>query len=172
MREEIKLKPISDNIIKPISEQDLPFCLEVIRNSFATVATDFRLTEQNCPNHTSFMKIDKLNYHFFNGFYMFGYFNENKIIGYVSLSKTENIGVYELHNLSVLPEFRHLGCGKKLIDFCKNTVKSLEGNKIIIGITEENIVLKNWYLQNGFIHKGTKIFEHLPFTVGFMEWEI
>jgi hypothetical protein len=48
-------------------------------------------------------------------------------------------------------------------------VKELGGHKISIGIIEENTVLKRWYSNNGFIHLGTKTFDHLPFTVGFME---
>lgn len=48
----------------------------------------------------------------------------------------------------------------------------LAANKIKIGIVEENTILKEWYEKIGFVHTGTKKFEHLPFTVGFMEIEI
>ena len=41
-----------------------------------------------------------------------------------------------------------------------------------IGIVEENTVLKNWYAAYGFIHIGTKKFEHLPFTSGYMKMEV
>ena len=30
-------------------------------------------------------------------------------------------------------------------------------------------VLKNWYISNGFVHTGTKKFDHLPFTSGYLE---
>jgi hypothetical protein len=46
------------------------------------------------------------------------------------------------------------------------------GNKITIGIIDENTVLKDWYSANGFIHTGVKRYEHLPFAVGYMEWEL
>jgi hypothetical protein len=39
-----------------------------------------------------------------------------------------------------------------------------------IGIIEESTILKNWYIENGFIHTGTKRYEHLPFTSGYLEW--
>lgn len=29
---------------------------------------------------------------------------------------------------------------------------------------------QNWYSSNGFVHKGTRKFDHLTFTVGVMEW--
>ena len=75
-----------------------------------------------------------------------------------------------MNNVSILPECRHLSYGKALLDFCKEKVKELGGSKITIVIVEDNIVLKDWYTANGFIHTGTKQFEHLPFTVGYMEW--
>ena len=43
------------------------------------------------------------------------------------------------------------------------------GRLMFYVVREENIKLKNWYVANGFIHTGTKQFNHLPFTVGFME---
>ena len=43
---------------------------------------------------------------------------------------------------------------------------------ITIGILEENKVLKEWYIKNGFVCNGTRKFEHLPFTVGFMSCKI
>lgn len=41
--------------------------------------------------------------------------------------------------------------------------------RIHTGIIEENERLKRWYLANGFVHMGTRVFPHLPFTVGFLE---
>ena len=42
------------------SKEQLNTCLEIINKSFITVADEFGLTEENCPNHTAFMPIDKL----------------------------------------------------------------------------------------------------------------
>ena len=41
-----------------------------------------------------------------------------------------------------------------------------------IGIIEENVRLRAWYEGLGFVHTGTRVFAHLPFTVGFMELPI
>lgn len=101
---------------------------------------------------------------------MFLYEYNNAIVGYFSLSL--NDGIAELNNLSVLPEYRHLGIGKELVDCAADYSKNTLGiNKIKIGIIEENTVLKEWYKALGFVHTGTRKFEHLPFTVGFMELE-
>ena len=91
------------------------------------------------------------------------------MVGFASLTKIEG-GTYEMNDVAILPEYRHYGYGKELLDFCKDKVAELRGAKITIGIIEENSVLKQWYAANGFIHTGTKILDGLPFTVGFMEW--
>jgi hypothetical protein len=51
-------------------------------------------------------------------------------------------------------------------------IKESGGNKVTISITEENTVLKNWYTAYGFVHTGTKKFEQLPLTSGYMELEV
>jgi len=51
-------------IIKQINQSDLIFAAEVIRESFATVAKEFNITEQNCPNYTGFITIEKLQNHY------------------------------------------------------------------------------------------------------------
>jgi len=158
-------------MIKPLEYKELVSCVKVIRESFATVARDFELTEQNCPNHTSFIKLEKLQNQFNKGTLMFGYFCDDEIVGYVSLTKIDNL-TYELNNLSILPEYRHKGYGTELIDFCKAKVKEFGGGKITIGIIEENSILKDWYAAYGFIHTETQKFENLPFTVGFMGLDV
>lgn len=158
------------SIIK-VTKDNLPECLDVIHQSFATVAADFGLTEENCPKHTSFIPISYLETQMKWGWLMFGLYTDERIIGYMSLSK-EADKAYELHNLAVLPEFRHLGFGTQLLDYAKETVKSLGGSKIKIGIIEESTVLKNWYIANGFEHTGSKKFDHLPFTSGYLEWKV
>lgn len=155
--------------IYPVRAYQLPDCLDVIHKSFATVAKEFNLTRENSPKHTSFMPPEKMQEQMQRGWYMFGLTESEKLVGYAALSD-ENNGVYELNNLAVLPEYRHNGYGKLLLDHAKEKVREFGGQKIVIGIIEESAVLKEWYLTSGFIHTGTKKFDHLPFTVGFMEW--
>lgn len=155
-------------IVQITKPEALPACLEVIHRSFKTVAEEFGLTPENCPKHTSFMPIYFLTTQMDWGWHMFGLYHEGQLVGYMSLSK-ESDTVYELHNLAVLPEYRHKGFGKKMLDFAKETVQSLGGHTIKIGIIEESTILKNWYESNGFVHIGTKQFDHLPFTSGYLE---
>lgn len=157
-------------VIHEVDKPELQECLEVIHQSFGTVAEQFGLTRENCPKHTSFIPISFLETQRDWGWHMYALYAGKKIIGYMSISK-EGEDVYELHNLAVLPEYRHKGFGKILLDHAKEVVKSLGGNRIKIGIIEESTVLKDWYIANGFAHIGTKKFDHLPFTSGYLEWK-
>lgn len=155
-------------IIQVKNKEQLNICLDIIRNSFITVAEEFGLTENNCPSHTAFMTVDKLEKQFDNGRLMFLFYQDAVPVGYFYLAKSGD-NEWELNNLAVLPEYRQLGIGKAMVDYAVATVKSYDGNKISIGIIEENTKLKNWYLKLGFTHVSKRKFEHLPFTVGFME---
>ena len=111
-----------------IRQTQIYFVAEVIRTSFASVAAEFELTEQNCPNHTSFITVDKIQRHLDSGWLMYGLYENKRLVGYVSLSK-ESDAVYELRNLAVLPECRHKNYGRQLLDFCKTKLKELNGIK-------------------------------------------
>lgn len=158
-------------MIRPVTGNELPDCLEVICKSFATVAEEFGLTRENCPGHTSFMKIEKLQSQYDSGCKMFGYYHNDLMVGFFGLSKSSDYD-YELQHLAVLPEYRHNGYGKAMLDYAKMKVIDMGGRKIKIGIIDESARLKNWYMANGFKHTGVHKFNHLPFTVGFMECEL
>ncbi len=156
--------------ISKVTQSELSECLEVIHQSFKTVREEFGLTQENCPKHTSFIPLFFLEAQISWGWHMYALYVENKIVGYMSLSK-ESEDAFELHNLAVLPEYRHNGFGKLLLDHAKKEVNALGGSTIKIGIIEESDVLKNWYISNGFTHIGIKKFDHLPFTSGYLEWK-
>ncbi len=158
-------------IKKISSDAELEAILEVIHRSHATVAAEFGLTHENCPKHTSFLPLIFLQTQRGWGWIMAGLYDGEAPIGYVSLSDAGE-SAWELHNLSVIPEYRHNGCGKMLLDFAKDSVKEAGGSRIKIGIIEENARLRRWYEENGYRHIGIKKFEHLPFTTGFMELRI
>lgn len=155
--------------ILPIEREQLPQVLELIHKSFATVAANLGLTRENCPGHTSFMPMEKLENFFDWGLLMYGFYEDKKLVGYFMLAKQED-GHYDLNNLAVLPEKRHLGYGAKMIAFAKQKVTELGGKKIKVGIIEDSWIIKNYYQWNGFVHIGTQKYDHLPFTVGYLEW--
>ena len=160
-------------MIKEIAQDDLKECAKVIRDSFATVAAEFDITEENAPRFTAFATDEgRLNWHL-NGEHrpMFGYVSDGRIVGYYSLLLLDN-NECELNNLSVLPAYRHDGIGGKLLEHAFAKAEELNCTKMKLGIVEENTVLRKWYETFGFVHVGTQKFEFFPFTCGYMEKEI
>ena len=157
--------------IHSIKPYELESALRIIRNSFATVADEFHLTKENCPGHTTFITLEKLKTRYDSGDRMYMYTLDSVPVGVFSLKQLD-YETWELDHLAVLPEYRHSGIGKELLEFAEKTIQVQNGKLLKIGIMEENVKLKQWYMQNGFLSTGTKRFAHLPFTVGFMEKRI
>jgi len=156
-------------MIRKLESSAFSLATEVIRTSFATVANDLGITEENCPKYVGFITTaERLETHREWGWFQYGFYENEQLAGYISISK-ENSGAFELHNLSVLPHLRHKGFGKQLLDYSLEKIKEMGGKKVEISIVEENTVLKEWYTAYGFIHTGTKKYDHLPFTSGYME---
>ena len=161
------------NMIKEIHEKDIAECVNVIKESFLTVADELGFTVDNAPRFTAFATTeDRLLYQYQNEHRpMFAYYDDNKIIGYYSLSLKDD-NECELNNLCVLPQYRHKHIGTKLLVDAYIKAKEKECKKMCIGIVEENTILRKWYEDNGFIHIGTKKFDFFPFTCGYMERDL
>lgn len=159
-----------DVCIKEIQdEEQLKQSVEIIVNSFKTVADQFKLTIHNCPTHPSFVTGEKLkDMRKKNGISFFGLFCNNDLKGFIALEKACD-ELYYIEKLSVLPEYRHKRYGRMLVEYVFDKVKDADGKKISIGIINESKLLKDWYSDLGFSEVGTKKFNHLPFTVCFME---
>ena len=142
--------------------------LTVIQESFLTVAGEFNFTEENCPSNPAFTKPEKLEQMRDSGISMFGLFEGGRQIGFVALERATN-QLFYIERLAVLPEFRHKGYGKALLDFAFDYLKAQGAKQASIGIVNENSVLKHWYRCYGFQEIDLKKYEHLPFTVCFME---
>jgi ribosomal protein S18 acetylase RimI-like enzyme len=157
--------------IRKVQYEELDSCVRIIRESFGTVAEEFQLTVHNCPTNGAFIQLERLVSDWNKGNVMFGLYCDDDIVGFIQL-ECKSSDTYELEKLAVLPEYRHRGYGSELLKFARQAVEKLGAQKITIGIIEENVQLKKWYQEQGFIHKGIKKFDHLPFTVGFMEQNI
>ena len=164
---------IKEDYIREMEMEEISECVNVIRTAFKTVADELGFTRENAPRFTAFATDDtRLQYQFLVEHKpMYVYLHEGKIVGYYSLAMLDN-GSVELNNLSVLPEFRHLGIGEKLVKDAIEKAKSFDKEKMELGIVEENTKLRMWYERLGFIHTGTKKFDFFPFTCGYMEMKL
>ncbi len=156
-------------IAEVLEESLLAACVPVIRAAFQTVADDFGLTEQNAPTNPAFMTLDRLRQARDRGVRMFAAREGGAPVGFVALERSRRPGVLYLERLAVLPALRHRGVGRALMDHCFAEARSAGAERISIGIVDEHEVLKRWYLAYGFAETGAKRFEHLPFTVCYME---
>lgn len=154
-------------IIRRVSG-DLEEYAYVIRNAFITVANEFQLTKENAPTNPAFLGADALERMRDKGATMFGAYEGESCVGFVAAQEA-NEETFYMERLAVLPEYRHGGIGRKLMDTVFDYVRENGGKKVSIGIINENTKLKNWYLQYGFVETAVKHFEHLPFEVCFME---
>lgn len=157
---------------KVYSDSELEVCANIIKDSFLTVAIEFNLTRETVPSNPAFIELDDLIKMRDKGIEMFAVFEDQVQIGFVGVEKANEDGTYHMEKLAVLPYFRHRGYGRVMIDFIFEYVKECGGQKIGIGIINENTVLKDWYSMCGFIETRLKRFDHLPFTVCFMEKQV
>ena len=157
--------------IRQLRREELADAARVVRGAFATVAGEFGLTKENCPTNGAFLPEGRLEAQFDAGVRMAGAFDGDVMIGFavLDLSDAEKP---ELEKLSVLPQSRHQGAGKLLVGWAAEQARAAGAAALRIGIIEENVRLRAWYEGLGFAHTGTRVFAHLPFTVGFMELPI
>lgn len=147
---------------------DLDECVKVIQNAFLTVADEFQLTKENAPTNPAFLGAEALEKMRDKGAVLFGAYQGETCIGFAAAQEAKE-GNFYMERLAVLPEYRHGGVGKKLMDTIFDYVGKSGGNRVSIGIINENTRLKEWYQQYGFVQTGLKHYDHLPFEVCFME---
>ncbi len=159
--------------IMEVKTDDIPACVSVIRQSFQTVAEELGFTEENAPGFTAFATTNERLYYQKDNEHrpMYMICEDDRICGYYSLLLQDNKEC-ELNNLAVLPEYRHNGIGKKLLEHAIHKAIEMGCEKLNIGIVEENKILRKWYEQNGAVHLETKKYDFFPFTCGYMEVQL
>jgi ribosomal protein S18 acetylase RimI-like enzyme len=150
-------------------DDELSIAVNILRKSFGTVAAEFGLTEENCRSNPAFINEDLLKEQLKSEKTFFLLFHGDTPVGSVAIEKSpDQPGVYYIERVAVIPEIRHKGFGKELMNYATSRIISMGGKKISIAIIDENRVLKSWYAGQGFIDTGIRKFGHLPFTVCFM----
>ena len=172
-------------------------CAELIRASFATVAAEFGITEENAPTNPAFITIERIFDAAAKGAEFFvltvgataseeaavtggandvgadvdGAFPSAPIeVGCVAVEPSkDDATAYYIERVAVLPAFRHRGYGALLVDHALSAIRKRGGREAQIGLIDENGRLKRWYINMGFVETGKKKFSHLPFTVCFMK---
>jgi ribosomal protein S18 acetylase RimI-like enzyme len=162
---------MTENKIHKISMQDdFVVLAKLLNKAFGTVAKEFGLTKKNASTNSAFIKSDELKAQLTENREFYLYRDKDKIVGFVAIEKSLNEqDTFYIEKLAVTPNYRHRGIGRILIDFASKRITELGGKRISIALINSNIVLKNWYLQQGYVECSIKKYEHLPFEVCFME---
>ena len=135
---------------KIIEINDSRIITDIINKAFMTVAQEFNFTKENAPIHPAFIKPERIEKAINNGLKMFGYKINDRIIGCVGYSHNKE-RIYFIERLAILPEYRHLGIGQKLMEFIENEIKNIGGKIIEIHVTDKNIILREWYKKLGYV---------------------
>ena len=124
-------------MIKCIDKVQLPECLDVIKRSYEDIAVTFGMTESNCPyrgrNCLPYQVFEK---EFDDGHLMYGYFDNDKIVGFLSLQRKEQ-ELY-IQDIAIIPEYQNKGYGSELMQFAKEQAEKMSCSKIVLGIVHDN----------------------------------
>jgi len=157
--------------IRPACVEDIPMVTSLLRRACATVAKRFGLTPENCPKSPAFYTEDRVKADLDRGVQYYFLEEGAELCGCVALEKARpDVGYLE--RLAVLPEHRSKGYGSALVRHVLAQAQSIGLERIGIGIIAEDTPLAEWYRRFGFLLTGTRQFDHLPFTVAFMEKEL
>ncbi len=158
-------------IIRDANESDKSVLVVLIRESFRDVAEKFGLTAESCPKFPAFNAKERVESDFEKGLRYYILEENDKVCGCVALEEA-GLDVCYLGRLSILPEYRNNGYGEVLVNHIFERAGKIGFRRLEIGIISKHRKLKNWYKKFGFVQKGTKKFDHLPFTVAFMYREL
>ncbi len=143
----------------------------IISQANKEVAKQFNINRDNNPKHPSFYTKEWVLADFDRGEEYFLFQQGNGFVGCVAFEQPNADTAY-LNRLAVLPNYQHRGIGKALVNHIFEYAKAKNIKEVSIGIIAEHQVLKQWYHDIGFIEVGTKKFEHLPFDVTFMRYDL
>ena len=157
--------------IKDARPTDVSDLSNLIRKAYRDVADRFQLTPANCPKHPSNCTDDWVEKDLERGVRYFIMMRANAPVGCVAIERAEGDLCY-LERLAVLPQERNKGLGRQLVEHVFRTAREEKAKKISIGIIAKQADLKQWYQNIGFIEGETKEFNHLPFRVCFLTYEL
>lgn len=153
------------------SSDDAAVIASIIKAANQPVAEQFGINQSNNPKHPSFYTEAWARSDFERGEEYFLISADDRLVGCVAFEQaSEHVGY--LCRLSVLPDFQNRGVGEMLVRQVFKHAEEKSIREASIGIIAKYEELKRWYLKLGFVENGLKVFEHLPFDVLFMRFEV
>jgi ribosomal protein S18 acetylase RimI-like enzyme len=160
-------------IKKVTAQDDFQLLSELLNDSFITVANEFGITKDNCPSHNAFINSETLKSKLTSNREFYRLEEDGNSIGFITIEKADKKrDTFYIEKVAVHPDHRHKGLGKRLMDFATKRIIESNGKKVSVSLIDSNKILKDWYKKQGYIETGTKVFDHLPFKVCFMDKEL
>jgi len=148
---------------------------DILNKAFMTVAIQYNFTKETVERFPAFMKSDIIDNQLNNGLKMYGYKEDNKIVGCAGYSLL-NDKIYMIERLGTLPEYRHKGFGKILMSFIENKIRENGGEIAEIHVIDINEILVKWYKNMNYKQIRTdKLYDgerKLPFNSCVMNKEL
>lgn len=157
--------------IRRATLEDAAALTEIIRRSYRDVAGRFHLDPENCPTHPSNCERDWVELDLSRGVSYFILSRGGMACGCVALERASPELAY-LERLGVLPDRREAGLGRQLVEHALREARSSGAGAVSIGIIAEQWELRDWYRRLGFIETETRRFDHLPFEVAFLRYDL
>ncbi|WDP92456.1 MAG: GNAT family N-acetyltransferase [Desulfobacter sp.] len=157
--------------IIPSTREDAEIIAAVVRNANKDVAETFGLNAKNAAKHPSFCTEAWILSDMERGQAYFLAVEDGVVKGCVAFEQPDRDTAY-LNRLAVLPEFRHCGIGAGLVHHIIGMAKEKQVKVLSIGIIARHTQLKEWYLGLGFRAAELLTFDHLPFDVLIMKYQI
>jgi ribosomal protein S18 acetylase RimI-like enzyme len=154
-----------------IEVSDSKIITDILNKAFITVAQHFNFTKENAPTFPAFINFDRIDSFLHNGLKMYGYKNNDLIVGCVGYSYYKD-QIYFIERLATLPEYRHSGIGKKLMNFIENRIVEIGGKIAEIHVVDKNIVLREWYKKLNYLEIRIDEIKTLPFNSCVMSKEL
>ena len=146
-----------------IELKDSKIITGILNNAFMTVALEYKFTKENAPRHPAFLEPEAIEAQLHKGFNMYGYTVSNQTVGCVGYWCDSN-SIYHIERLATLPEYRHLGIGKKLMGFVENKIRENGGKTAEVHVLDKNNLLIEWYKELGYTEIRIDELKLLPFN--------
>jgi ribosomal protein S18 acetylase RimI-like enzyme len=157
MKQPIEVVPV--DIVRDAAE-----ITRLLRRSFLDVAAALGLTEETCPSHVAFITQERLLAQLGRpDAHCLGIWEDGAWVGFVAVAPYHN--AYEITRLAVLPERRHKGYGRALVESACQVAREMGLQEIGLGIVNDNTVLKRWYQTQGFVPGEPFELPGIPYAV-------
>lgn len=154
-----------NGINKIDSYNKLQNCLDIIQVSYKKRDEELNLLKDEYRH--SYLSFDELKSMYDKSIKMYGYYDNNIQVGFVSFDIRENN--IKIKDIVVLPNYQNKGIGTILLDFVKDIAIKENKQKLVLGMIDANEKLKNWYLKYGFVI--TEVVTYPTQKVAYLEYD-